>query len=515
MNNSMSIPFRSSLLRLHLVGITLLLVACVARGQVTNQAKSLTLQECIERALENNLEIRSQRITPTIQTWGVMGAQGVYDPVLSGGLNNSSTTTWLSGPDALALGLSPTTNSISERTKQWQANAGLSGKLPTGATYDFSAFGNNNYGGSPSNTFSSFSGDTGITLTQPLLKNFGLGVNAAFIRIARENRTVAIQNFVQFVMSTISSVANAYYELVYAIENHQSAVETRELARELLDQNRIQERVGTMSPLDVIQAEAGVAESEQAVITTARAIKDNENTLKRLICQQVSEFGTATLVPVDYPPVEMIALDVAESTRRALEIRPDYQSAYHALESQNITVQFDRNQLWPEIDLTGTYNLSGLGHNYDNFSDNLTSGRSPYWNVGVVLSIPLGNRQARANYHTAKLDADQLLLSLKSLEQNIVVAVDDAVGHVETNLKSVEAARAATRLAQESLDAEKKKLLAGTSTTFLVLQAQTQLATQRSAQIRAEADYYESLVALDLAEGTILAKNNIVLDEKY
>ena len=82
-------------------------------------------------------------------------------------------------------------------------------------------------------------------------------------------------------MSTISNVATAYYELVYAIENHKSAVETRELARELLDQNRMQEQVGTMSPLDVIQAEAGVAESEQSVITTERAIKDNENTLKR------------------------------------------------------------------------------------------------------------------------------------------------------------------------------------------------------------------------------------------
>ena len=93
--------------------------------------------------------------------------------------------------------------------------------------------------------------------------------------------------------------------------------------------------------------------------------------------------------------------------------------------------------------------------------------------------------------------------------------VDNAVGHVEANLKSVEAARAATRLAQESLEAEKKKLLAGTSTTFLVLQAQTQLATARSAESRAEADYAESLVTLDLAQGTILQKNNIVLDEKF
>ena len=291
----MNSPFRPTFLKPHLVGAALLLVAGMARGQVTNQARSLTLQECIERALENNLEIRSQRITPTIQTWGVMGAQGVYDPVLSGGINNQSTTTWLSSSDAQGLG----TTNITQRTRSWLTSADLSGKLPSGATYDFSAAGDHSYGNSSSNSFSTFSGDTGVTLTQPLLKNFGFGVNAATIRIARENRTIAIQNFVQFVMTTISSVANAYYELVYAIENHKSAVETRELARELLDQNRIQERVGTMSPLDVIQAEAGVAESEQSVITTARAIKDNENTLKRLICLQISEFGSATLVPVD------------------------------------------------------------------------------------------------------------------------------------------------------------------------------------------------------------------------
>jgi outer membrane protein TolC len=478
---------------------------------VTNQTKSLTLRECIERSLENNLEIKYQRITPTIQTWGVMGAQGVYDPNLTGSLYDFGTVTPLLGQ-----------SSAEDRTKEWQVNAGLNGKLPTGATYDFSAFSSHQWGNVflssasvPVTNIDQTSGNAGVTLTQPLLKNFGFGVNAATIRIARENRTIAIQNFVQFVMNTISNVATAYYELVYAIENHKAAVENRELARELLDQNRIQERVGTMSPLDVIQAEAGVAESEQGVITTARAIKDNENTLKRLICQQVSEFGSATLVPVDYPPVEMVALDVAESTHRALQMRADYQSAYHALESQNITVQFNRNQLWPEIDLAGTYGFNGIGRQFDSFYDNLTSTRSPYWNVGVVVSVPLGNRQARANYHMAKLDADQALLNLKSLEQNIVVAVDDAVGHVETNLKSVEAARAATRLAQESLDAEKKKLLAGTSTTFLVLQAQTQLETTRVAQIRAEADYHESLVALDVAEGTILDKNNIALDEKY
>lgn len=509
MNESMTSSLFSVPLKISLAALTLVLAAPAARadGNATNQTKSLTLRECVERALENNLEIKSQRINPTIQTWGVVGAQGTYDPVLSGGLNYQDSSSPLAPDQAISLGRS------SVKQQRLNSTVGLAGKLPTGATYDF--FGSSTRTSGDLNSNFVYTGSAGVSGTQPLLKNFGFGINAATIRIAREDKTIAIQNFVQLVMSKINDVSTAYYELVFAIENHKAALENRELAQQLLDENRKRQEVGTMSPLDVIQAEAGVAESEQSVITTGRAIKDNENTLKRLICQQVIEFRGVSLVPVDYPLVQMVALDVEESTRTALEMRADYLSALHTLERQNISVQFDRNQLWPQIDLQGSYAANGRGDTADTFANNTAGGNTPTWAIGVVVSVPLGNRQARSSYHIARLDADQAVLSLKSLEQDIVVQVDNAVGHVESNLKSVEAARAATRLAQESLAAEKKKLLAGTSTTFLVLQAQTQLATARSAESRAEADYGESLVALDLAQGTILQKNDIVLDEKF
>ncbi len=488
-----------------LLAFTLVLAAPYVRAdEPTNQVKSLTLRECVGRALENNLEIKSERINPTIGSWGVVGAQGVYDPILSGSINYQDSI----------IPQDPGFAALTEQTLN--PNLGLSGKLPTGATYDFSANDTRTSGNVITNSAFLYTGQAGVSVTQPLLKNFGFGVNAATIRIARASRAIAVQNFVQLVMSKINGVSTAYYELVFAIENHKAALETRELARQLLDENRQREKIGTMSRLDVIQAESGVASSEQSVILTARAIKDNENTLKRLICQQVAEFRGLSLVPVNYPVVEMIATDVAQSTRTALQMRADYLSAKQALEKQNILVQFNRNQLWPEIDLQGSYGLNGRSRDgFGDFVDNTASGDHPAWTVGVAVTVPLGNRQARANYHTARLQAEQQLLSLKELEQDIIVQVDDAVGHVETNLQSVEAARAASRLAQESLDAEKKKLLAGTSTTFLVLQAQSQLAAARSAEIRARADYSESLVALDLAEGTILQKNNIVLDEKF
>ena len=393
MNESMSSTIFSTPVRVFTAALAMWLAAFAARGDATNQTKSLTLRECVERALENNLEIKSQRINPTIGTWGVIGAQGVYDPLLAGSVNYQDAK----------IPEDPGFPALKEQTLQ--PTIGLSGKLPTGATYDFSANETRLSGNVVTNFAFLYTGQAGVSATQPLLKNFGFGVNAATIRIARENKTIAVQNFVQFVMSKISAVSTAYYELIFSIENHKTAVENRELAQELLDQNRKREQVGTMSPLDVIQAEAGVAESEQNVILTARAIKDNENTLKRLICQQVTEFRGVSLVPVDQPMVQMVALDVEESTRTALQMRADYLSALHALESQNINVQFNRNQLWPQVDLAGSYGFNGRGHTSESFNDNVGSGDNPVWGVGVVASFPLGNRQARSNYHISKLDA--------------------------------------------------------------------------------------------------------------
>ena len=487
--------------------LSICLVEMAHAADPTNILMSITLNQCIVRALEHNLEIKSQQINPSIASWGVVGEQGVYDPRFLGSVTFSSDT--IPQLTLTTSNLLTTTSTATRRSPDTELS--LQGLLPTGGTYTFSAS-NTRFSGTAFTNFL-YTGSAGVSLQQPLLKNFGFGVNSANIRIARKSQTIAQQNFVQFVMNKIAEVSTAYYELVFAIEDHKAKVETLKESQQFLDETRKRVQIGVQSPLDVIQAEAGVAENEQAVITSEQLIRTTANNLKRLISQQVTEFQGVTLVPTDFPVAEMLALDVTECIRTALDLRPDYQAAKDALERQNISVQFTRNQLLPEIDLQGSYAANGLGGSFDNFSDSVSSGNYPSWSAGVVVTIPLGNRQARANYHIAKLDADQALISLKGLEQDIIVAVDTAVGNVGSTAKSVEAAHAATRLADASLDAEKKKLLAGTSTTFLVLQAQAQLGSARSAEVRARASYAEAIVNLDVAQGTILEKNNVVLAE--
>ena len=483
--------------------VILLALAFRAWGDDTNTTiKSVTVQECVERALANNLDIRLQRLNPSIASWGVVQQQAVFDPTLFGQINYEDNTQ----PSI--------TNVPSLRSKQLASQASVNGKLPPGTQYGLT-YSDTRFSGTLSSNFV-YTGTAAFSLTQPVLKNFGFGVNSALIRVARKNRDIAAQDFTLQVMNTIRDVSTAYYELVFAIENHKAKLEDLTLAKQLLDETRKRVQVGVSSPLDVTQAEAGAAAREQGLILAERTIKDNENTLKRLISQNVGEFQGQSFVPVDYPVVEMVDTDVAQSTRTALDLRPDYIAARRAVEQQDILVKFNRNQLWPEIDLQGSYGFNARGDTgFSSFNDNLVGGDSPIWTVGVTVSFPLGNRQARANYHIARLNAETSLLNLKKLEQQIIVDTDNAVGHVQTNLKSVEAATVANRLARESLDAEKKKLSAGSSTTFLVLQAQSQLATAQSAEIRARADYSESLVELWRTEGTTLQKHNIVLDDKF
>ena len=467
----------------------------------TNATRSLPLRECVERALANNLEIQVERLQPTIAGWGVVASQAKFEPTLGGELRYADSQ-------------SPQADGSSSRSRQLEPRLTLGGLLPLGTEYTVAAADAATRGTGDAGF--TYTGNLGLTLTQPLLRNFGVAANTAAIRIAQRGRAIAVHQFTGRVMDTVSSVGKAYYELVFAIENHKAKHEDLTRAQRLLDENRKRVEVGVLSPLDVTQAEAGVAEREEAVIVAERAIRDRENALKRLVLADVREWQGGALRPTELPLAQAVATDVVASTRTALTRRPEYLAATEEIARRNIQVRYQRNQLWPAVDLEASGGLNGRsGTGFGSLTGDELHGRHPAVGVGVVVRVPLGNGQARASYQTAKLNAAAALLQLKQLEQDIVIEVDNAVGRVATNWKRLDATRAASRLAEESLKAEESKLKAGTSTSFLVLQAQSQLAAARSAEIRARADYDQSLIDLARAEGTTLEKNQIVLDGKF
>ncbi|MDW8343868.1 MAG: TolC family protein, partial [Verrucomicrobiae bacterium] len=271
--------------------------------------------------------------------------------------------------------------------------------------------------------------------------------------------------------------------------------------------------LGVVNRLEIVQAEAGVAAREEAVLVAEQTIREAENTLRRLMGSIGAPQAETWLVPSELPALPEPTVDREAALRVALERRPDYQRLRHQLEREGVVVRFQRNQLWPQLDLVGGYGLNARATTFGEWTDNLGRAEDPEWAVGLVMRVPLGNRAARAEYQQARIREHQAQLALERLQQQIVLEVDNAIGRVRTNRQRVEATRAAWRLAEESLRAEEEKQRAGSSTSFLVLEAQSRLAQARAALIRAEADYRSSIVELAHAQGTVFEQAGIVLVE--
>lgn len=484
--------------------VVLAFSAVTAGAEDAPTVQSVTLQECIERALSGNLDLQIERVTPAISGWNIVSAQGAFDPALTGTIRYEDASEPLAPERATSLGR----DTLQDR--QLRTNLSLTGTLRTGTHYDLSAFDTRSSGTlAPSGVHT---GTTSLTLTQPLLKNFGRS-NTVAIRVARKDRQIAIEQTAGRVMDIVTEVSRAYYELIFAIEDHHAKLEDLQRAKALVVDNRTRVEIGVMSPLDVTQAEAGAAEREEVVIVAERAIIERENALKRLIASDMTALNGVSLRPTESFPDEPRPTDVAESTRMALASRPEVKQARHEVERQNLLRTFNRNQAWPQVDLQTSYGFNARGETAGKFSDSLADRDHPVWSVGLNAMILLGNRRADAAYRIARLEEERASLSLRKLEQDIIVQVDNAVGQVRTNAKRVEATRVARRLAEESLTAEESRLRAGASTSFLVLQSQSQLAAARSADVRARADLDVSLGDLARVEGSTLTRHGIVLDE--
>lgn len=469
-------------------------------------AESISLRQCIEQALRSSLELKIERITPKLEQWNVVRERGAFEPVVSSQLN------WVRADDPLDPEQAAATHSTSLQQRRLTVTPSLGGRLPTGTGYELTANTTRFTGDLVTSNFL-WTGTTMLTLTQPLLKNAGFGVNLAGLRIAHKNRDVARFGLARRAAEVVTDVGQAYYELVFAIENHKAAREDLQSAQKLLEGNQVLVKAGQLSPIEVTQAEAGVAARQEAVILADVLIKQRVNLLHLLLGRDVDPTGNTTLVPVDQPAIDVVDLDQPALIRTAMEMRPEYRQAQRAVEIQGLVVQYHRQQLWPQIDLKGTYGWTGRDHNFNGLADQITATEHPQWSVGTVVSLPLGNERARADYASAKLVKERALLQLKQQEQRIVVEVANAVASVRAGRERIAATQSSRRLAEEALRAEQKRLREGLSTSFTVLQSQTQLTVAQTAEIRARVSYQQALIGLDRATGTTLAKQGLVVDE--
>ena len=234
-----------------------------------------------------------------------------------------------------------------------------------------------------------------------------------------------------------------------------------------------------------------------------------ENVLKSLLAYRLGEWTGVTPVPSE----QLIAVpegpDLQECWRVGLQRRPDLLQAKTSVEKQHLTIKYTYNQLYPEIDVLGSYGRNSTALTFGDNLSTIRQGNFPFYSYGLSLTVPLGNSSARYNYKSAKAGLEQLLLQLKKVESAIVIAVDNDVKTIRADLLKVASTRKARLYAEEALAAEQTKLEHGKSTSFFVLQLQNSLTAARSAEIRAIADYNIALEQLAFDDGTTLERNRI------
>jgi outer membrane protein len=481
--------------------------------------RSLTLQQCIEMALEHNLDLQIQHVSTDIAEYDLSGAYGAYDPRLSFEAGRG----FVSEPGDF----SPHKFNLNEpyELQSDKGGASLSGQLPFGLSYDVGAQmgykeARTDFRLDPEHTLdfpggirdtNNYFADTRIALRQHLLKDFWIDSDRATLLIRGKDLQIARQALRFEIMKTVLAVETGYYGLIAGRGRVAVQRTALGLRQQFLAETRRRVALGDLPPLDVDQAQTQVQNTLTALAAARESYAAEENAFKAMLTDNFRAWVDTELAPADtllpVPP----SIDRAESFDSAMKNRPDLAEARMAVEKRAVAVRFGFNQLFPALDLVGRYGSYGDDADFSKTVNNSLNFRDPEYFYGVVLSFPLSNLQARNGYHASLANRRVAELQLRKAEQAVLVQVADWVNRVRSRFTQVGSTRKASGYAEAALAAEEKKLANGLSTSFVVLQLQQTLIEARTAQIQALADYYKALAQLAFADGSILRKRHLIV----
>jgi outer membrane protein len=477
----------------------------------------VTPDEAVRMALENNLGLQADRLGPQIGTFGVAQAKAAYAVTLESLTTTRSATSpptdFLNGGDAVLS------------TDSFRTNAGIGQLVPWGGgRYTLGLDAARATTSNPTGIFNPQL-DSGLaaSYTQPLLRNFKFDSFRQNVAVSLKNEEIADLQLRQSVTQMSSRVRNSYFNLVNAIGQLQVAQKSYELAQTSLRNNQKKVDLGTIAPIDIVQAEAEVARTEEQVIVAEGQISSAEDALRVLIMNPSQpDFWSTKLVPGEQPTLAPQPLDLDAAIANALKNRTDIAQARKSVESTDINMKYLRNQKLPALDIVGNYDVVGtagtqrvfdytqgiipppiLRQSQRSFGDSLHdvfNNDFKTWSLQFVLSYPIGTSAADAGLAQARLQRDQQTTNLRDLETVIVAQVRDAARQVTTALKRVATTQKARELAEQNLQAYEKRLAVGLSDTFLVIQAQRDLTGQLNNELAAIIAYNRALINFETVQ---------------
>lgn len=532
-------------------------------GTDAAQSQSLTLNEAIRKALENNNNIEIARQDVRFAETQLRSLLGVYDPVftVSPTYNNNvqPQTSTLGGADLSGV----------TKNNSFTVDSNVNKLLKKGGG-SYSVFFNNSRN-STSSTFSqlnpTFSTNLGIQFTQPLFRNRGIDQTRRQIKIQRKRLEQTDADFRRQTIEVITQVQRAYWDLVFALRDQQNKVANLNLSKENLRRVEAAIAAGKSAPLERAEVSTELANRESEVLVAVQQVSITENTLKTLLIREpTSPEWNQSWVPTDLPVFTQDALNVDDAVKDAIDNRPELRRLRLQKEINTIDISFYRNQLKPRIDLNSTFTLVGLSGTSNGATGSITTpliSGNPATNssafllselqklnpniivpnvtvnssippqfiggyrqsltnlfktdtrlftIGATISFPWKNQTAKADLAGAEIQKQQIDAQTRSQEQTIIAEVRNAVQAAETARQRVLTSRRARENAEIQLNGERKLYEVGRSTTFLLFQRENALTNARNAEIRAETDYNKALSDLQRATSTTFRLNNIEVD---
>ncbi|HJQ70975.1 MAG TPA: TolC family protein [Blastocatellia bacterium] len=523
--------------------------------------ETMSLQDAITRALQNNLDIEVFRQGVQAAQYNLFATRGVYDITSGSTLYYESRTfpvaSIFAGGDASSsitqkeFNYDFTTSKLIERSGGLFQVDFLNNRLNTSAT--------------SSTLTTQYNPTLTLSFTQPLMRNLGIDQNRRITQLAKRSLDLSDSQFRQRVIEIINQVQRAYWDLVFAIRNEQIARDSVELTRVQLQNNQKMVEAGTLPPIDLRATEAALESRKGDVITALQAITTSENTLKGLLIKDANDkLWDAQIQPTDQPASDQPTVSLGEASQLALTNRPELEQMRLEAEQKQIDIKFFENQTKPQVDLVGFYSNTGLagtpseivrgGGGFDTVTQGLITNLNralvnldlPTFNpipppesvlgasvperfsggyfrslrnlfsqdfrtyqVGVRLSFPWRNRTAKGNLGRALAEARQLDARQRQLVQTVQIEVRNALQAVEAARQRFEAARAGRIAADAQYKGEVERYRAGLSTNFLVLEQENDLAIARGNEVRALTDYNKALADLQRVTGMTLVNNNV------
>ncbi len=481
--------------------------AAAQPAQAQRPVMRLSVDDAVSRALENNIELSVERLNPKLQDLSLEQVKGFYTPNLTSlaGMTSNSPL-----PTSLLTGGTKVKNDT------LNLNVGVQQALPWfGSSFTFAW---NNPRTDTTNSFATlnpqYSPSMTVNWTQPLWRNLKIDSTRQQLKTTAIAREISDTTLKARVINTEANTRNAYWDYVAAIRAVDAARQSLDLAQKLVEDNRVRVEVGTLAPLDIVQAEAEAATRRQTLASAEATRRTAELVLKRLIVASTADaLWDSVIEPSSMVQVEDRTVDLDGAVKRALADRTDIANARKQLESNDVSIAYLKNQMNPALDATINVGTRGLGGNQfvrvgGEIVDTVPGGwpdamrmlpkfEYPIWTAQVNFSYPLGKSTQEAQYARARVQYQQAEAQLRALELQVATEVTNAALNIESTQRRVEAARAARVLAERRLEAEQTKFEVGMQTNFFVVQAQRDLLDSQITELRATLDYQRALIEFE------------------